>query len=50
LLVGCHSSVPRVHSAGLTTAHSGERAARVLDFDNLGDDSSPDIRKTPSPK
>jgi hypothetical protein len=31
-------------------AYSGERTARVVAFDNLGDDSSPDVRKTPSPK
>jgi hypothetical protein len=35
---------------GPTTAYGGERAARLVAFYNLGDDSSPDVRKTPSPK
>jgi hypothetical protein len=34
------------HIAGTTATHT----ARVLAFHNLGDDSSPDVRKTPSPK
>jgi hypothetical protein len=39
-----------LRGASLTTTRSGECAARVAAFDNLGDDSSPDVRKTPSPK
>jgi hypothetical protein len=33
------------HAMGITATH----AARVLAFNNLGDDSSLDVRKTPSP-
>jgi hypothetical protein len=33
------------HAAGIVRTH----AAQVLTFNNLGDDSSPDVRKTPSP-
>jgi hypothetical protein len=39
-----------LHCAGLNMAPTGECVARVAAFDNLGDDSSPDVRKTPSPK
>jgi hypothetical protein len=39
-----------VRGVGLTVAHAGERVARVAAFNNLGDDSSPDARWTPSPK
>jgi hypothetical protein len=39
-----------IHGAGLTIAHAGERATRVPAFDNLDDDSSPDVHKTHSPK
>jgi hypothetical protein len=35
---------------GLTTTNVGERTAHVVAFDNLGDDSSPDVRGTPSCK
>jgi hypothetical protein len=35
----------RPHAMGVTTTH----AARVPAFDNLGDDSSPDVRQTHSP-
>jgi hypothetical protein len=35
--------------AGLTMTHV-ERTSRVPTFDNLSDDSSPDVRKTPSPR
>jgi hypothetical protein len=35
---------------GLTTARASERTAQVLAFDNLDDDSSSDVRETPSPK
>jgi hypothetical protein len=31
-------------------AYAGECAARMVAFNNLGDDLSPDARKTPSPK
>jgi hypothetical protein len=39
-----------VHDKGPTAAYGGERTARLVAFYNLGDDSSPDVRKTPSPK
>jgi hypothetical protein len=39
-----------VCGASLSMARAGERATRVPAFNNLGDDSSPDVRKTPSPK
>jgi hypothetical protein len=35
---------------GFAMARAGESTARVAAFDNLGDDSSPDARQTPSPK
>jgi hypothetical protein len=38
-----------LRGAGLTMTRAGERVARVVAFDNLGDDSLPDVRKTPSP-
>jgi hypothetical protein len=38
-----------VHAEGPTVAYGGEHAARVMAFDNLGDDSSPDVCKTLSP-
>jgi hypothetical protein len=38
------ASHAHAHAAGATVT----RTARVLTFDNLGDDSSPDVRKTPS--
>jgi hypothetical protein len=38
-----------LHTAGLAMTHV-EHAARVLAFNILCDDSSPDVRKTPSPK
>jgi hypothetical protein len=34
-----------LHAAGIAATH----AAQVLAFDNLDDDSLPDVRKTPSP-
>jgi hypothetical protein len=36
--------------AGLTAARAGERAARVVAFDNLGNESSPNAHQTPSLK
>jgi hypothetical protein len=39
-----------LRGVGLTTVHVGERATRVAAFDNLGDDCSPDFRRTPSLK
>jgi hypothetical protein len=38
-----------VHAMGLSMTHV-EHAARVLAFDNLGDDSLPDVCETISPK
>jgi hypothetical protein len=38
------------HDEGHTTTKVGERASRVVAFNNLCDDSSPDICGTPSPK
>jgi hypothetical protein len=35
---------------GPATVYGGEHAAHVMAFDNLGDDSLLDVRKTPSPK
>jgi hypothetical protein len=35
---------------GLATTKVSECAARVVDFDNLGDNSSPDARETPLPE
>jgi hypothetical protein len=39
-----------LHDEGPAMAYGGERAAHVMAFNNLGDDSSPDVRNTPSPK
>jgi hypothetical protein len=36
-------------TTGLTMSHVGERADRVVAFDNLGDDSLLDARGTPFP-
>jgi hypothetical protein len=35
---------------GLAMTHDVELAARVVAFDNLGDDSSPNVHRAPSPK
>jgi hypothetical protein len=35
---------------GLAMTHAVELAAHVAAFDNLGDDSSPDVHWAPSPK
>jgi hypothetical protein len=39
------ASSHELHAMGITTT----RTTQVPAFDNLGDDSSPDVRKTPSP-
>jgi hypothetical protein len=39
-----------LNGAGPTTARASEHGVRVVAFDNLSDDSSPDVCKTPSPK
>jgi hypothetical protein len=39
-----------LYGAGLTMVLAGECTARVVTFDNLGDDSSPDAHRTSSPK
>jgi hypothetical protein len=44
-LLDAAASSHRLHTAGITTTH----AARVRAFNNLGDDSSLDVHKTPLP-
>jgi hypothetical protein len=39
-----------VHDEGPAMVHGGEHATHVVSFDNLGHDSSPGVRKTPSTK
>jgi hypothetical protein len=39
----------KLPTRNIAMTHVG-RVARVPAFDNLGDDSSPDVHKTPSPK
>jgi hypothetical protein len=39
----------RIYGTGHGMTH-GERVARAPAIENLGDDSSPDVHKTPSPK
>jgi hypothetical protein len=39
-----------LHAVGLAMTHIGECTARVVAFDNLSDDSSPDARRVFSPK
>jgi hypothetical protein len=44
-LLDVTTSFHGLHAVGVAVTH----AARVPAFDNLGDDSLPDVRKTPSP-
>jgi hypothetical protein len=46
-LLDVPASSHEVRNKGPTTAYGGECIAHVVAFDNLGDDSSPDVRKTP---
>jgi hypothetical protein len=48
-LLDAPSSSHGPRDSGLATTKVGERTARVVAFDNLGDDSSPDVRETPMP-
>jgi hypothetical protein len=38
------------HPKGRSVTHAAERVVCVVAFDNRGEDSSPDVRQTPSPK
>jgi hypothetical protein len=49
-LLDVSASSHGVHDEGPDMAYSCERAARMMAFDNLGDDSLPDVHKIPSPK
>jgi hypothetical protein len=48
-LLGVAALSQRLLARGLTVVRVG-RPARVLALDNLGDDSSPDVHKAPSPE
>jgi hypothetical protein len=48
-LLDAPSSSHGHRGGGAAIAKVSERAARVVAFDNLGDDSSPDVREAPLP-
>jgi hypothetical protein len=49
-LLDVPASSDGVHDEGPGMAYGCERAAHMMAFDNLGDDSLPDVHKIPSPK